>query len=222
MIHGPAPGPPHHLILTREAAGCESRPEPDGLRSLAFATVGTALLPPRRPECRVPPPAAERAGSNAPLCEVGWPRTSHTKTRGLRGGRPPGESDAGLTLAQGILPLACSAGWVRGPSGASEWRGAWWPCTVWGGRGCRAGAAAPIEGLGRRGPWRGGNPGYCLAHCCILGPANPDPETQAAATTLTTARCPPCLPRRQDGVSVPTPAPAWQTKAGSHRFERWW
>lgn len=89
MIHGPAPGPPHHLILTREAAGCESRPEPDGLRSLAFATVGTALLPPRRPECRVPPPAAERAGSNAPLCEVGWPRTyfSH-KDKGLAR-RPP-------------------------------------------------------------------------------------------------------------------------------------
>ncbi|CAO2594975.1 Protein FAM107B [Lemmus lemmus] len=59
----PTPGPPRHLILTRGAAGCESSPEPDGLRSRGVATaVGTALSPPRRPRCRLPPLTAERAG----------------------------------------------------------------------------------------------------------------------------------------------------------------
>lgn len=77
--------------------------------------------------------------------------------------------------------MANSAGWLRGPSGASRQRGAGWPCAAWEGRGCRARAAVPMEGRwGPRGPCRGGNPGCCSAHCCILGPADPDPETLAA------------------------------------------
>lgn len=221
----PAPGPPRHLILTREAAGCESRPEPDGLRTRALQPLSEPHSPPRWPRCRVPTPAAERAreqlafvrGRLAPhllltqrrgACEAAARREKATRARPRPGGpcRWPAER----------------AG-VCGPSGAGGRRGAWGPCAAWGGRGCRARAAAPIEGRwGGGAPWRGGNPG-----CCSVGsllhprPSRPRPWTQAAAAALPAARCPPCLPGRQDGVSVPKPAPTGQTKAGSCCFERW-
>lgn len=86
----PAPGPPRRLILTREAAGCESRPEPDRLRTRALQPLSE-------------PPSRHLGGkgagdqrqqrsaprSSAPLCEVGWPHTyfSH-KDEGLAR-RPP-------------------------------------------------------------------------------------------------------------------------------------
>lgn len=80
----PTHGPPRHFILTRGAAGCESRPEPDGLRSRGVATaVGTALSPPRRPRCRLPPLAAERAGEQRAFVRGRLaPHLLHTQRRG--------------------------------------------------------------------------------------------------------------------------------------------
>lgn len=175
----PAPGPPRHLILTREAAGCESRPEPDGLRTRALQPLSE---PPslhlggqgagyQRQQRSAP-------GSSAPLCEVGWPHTyfSH-KDEGLARRPPagrkrrvpdPGPGDPVVGLQSGLgyaVPRAQAGdGEVGGPALPGKVEGA--------GPGRRPRSrGAEAEGP----PGEGGVQAAArLVRCCILGPADPD------------------------------------------------
>lgn len=222
----PAPGPPRRLILTREAAGCESRPEPDRFRTRALQPLSE-------------PPSRHLGGkgagdqrqqrsaprSSAPLCEVGWPHTyfSH-KDEGLARRPPAGRKRRVPDPSPGdpVVGLQSGLGYAvpRAQAGGGEPGGPALPGEV---EGAGPGRRPRSRGAGAEGPpgEEGIQAAVRLVHCCILGPADPDLETQAATAALPAARCPPCLPRRQDGVSVPKPASAGQTKAGSCCFERW-
>lgn len=198
----PTPAPPRHLILTRGAAGCESRPEPDGLQS-------RALQPPSEPPSRhlggqgtgYHRKRRSAPGSRAPLCEVGWPHTYFAhKDEGLARRPPagtqrrlpdpgPGDPDVGQQRGVGSRSL-----------GRKRAAGSRMARAAWAGRGCRARAAAPIEGRwGGGAPGEAGNPGCCSAHCCLLGPADPDPRDPG---------CSGCAARGQMPAS-PAPAAGW-------------
>lgn len=116
------------------------------------------------------------------MCEVGWLHTYFThKDAGLTR-RPPAGTQRRLSDPGPGDPVV---GQQRRMASRSLWRkpaaGSRVALRCLGRSRVQGPGGAPMEGRwGPRGPWRGGHPGCCSAHCCILGPADPDPETLAA------------------------------------------